>query len=61
VEPRGSRGKIFARLPRWSVCVPARKKGWEWFEWLVEQLERHNVTKTSLEMGAPTVYRDWQP
>ena len=37
------------------------QKSWEWFQWLVEQLERHNVTKTSLEMGAPTVYRDWQP
>jgi hypothetical protein len=37
------------------------QKSWEWFQWLVEQLERHNVTKTNLEMGAQTVYRDWRP
>jgi hypothetical protein len=33
----------------------------EWFQWLVEQLERHSVTKTNLQVGAQTVYRDWQP
>jgi hypothetical protein len=48
----------FAELERTRAGT---QKSWEWFEWLVEQLERHNVTKTSLEMGAPTVYRDWQP
>jgi len=37
------------------------QKSWEWFEWLVEQLERHSVTKTNLQVGAQTVYRDWQP
>ena len=37
------------------------EKSWEWFQWLVEQLERHSVTKTNLKMGAQTVYRDWQP
>jgi hypothetical protein len=37
------------------------QKSWEWFQWLVEQLERHTVTKTNLKMGAQTVYRDWQP
>jgi hypothetical protein len=37
------------------------QKSWEWFEWLVEQLERHSVTKTNLQMGAQTVYRDWKP
>jgi hypothetical protein len=37
------------------------QKSWEWFQWLVEQLERHSVTKTNLKMGAQTVYRDWQP
>jgi hypothetical protein len=34
------------------------QKSWEWF---LEQLERHSVTKTNLKMGAQTVYRDWQP
>ena len=48
----------FAELERTRAGT---QKSWEWFQWLVEQLERHNVTKTSLEMGAPTVYRDWQP
>ena len=37
------------------------QKSWEWFQWLVEQLERHSVTKTNLKMGAQTVYGDWQP
>lgn len=37
------------------------QKSWEWFQWLVEQLERHSVTKTNLKMGAQTVYRDWRP
>ena len=38
-----------------------RETVWEWFQWLVEQLERHSVTRTNLKMGAQTVYRDWQP
>jgi hypothetical protein len=37
------------------------QKSWEWFQWLVEQLERHSVTKTNLKVGAQTVYRDWRP
>jgi hypothetical protein len=37
------------------------QKSWEWFQWLAEQLERHNVGKTSLTMGAQTAHRDWRP
>ena len=37
------------------------QKSWEWFQWLAEQLERHGTSKTSLEVGAPVVYRDWKP
>lgn len=37
------------------------QKSWEWFQWLAEQIERHHVTKTNLNMGAQTVYRDWRP
>jgi hypothetical protein len=37
------------------------QKSWEWFQWLVEQLERHGRSKTSLKVGAPVAYRDWTP
>jgi hypothetical protein len=37
------------------------QKSWEWFQWLVEQLERHGKSKTSLKVGAPIAYRDWKP
>jgi hypothetical protein len=48
----------FVRLERMRAGT---QKSWEWFQWLVEQVERHSVTKTNLKMGAQTVYRDWQP
>ena len=37
------------------------QKGWEWFQWLYEQLERHSTSKTSLRVGAFEAYRDWTP
>ena len=37
------------------------QKSWEWFQWLAEQLERHGKSKTNLQVGAPTAYRDWRP
>ena len=37
------------------------QKSWEWFQWLAEQLDRHSSSKTSLKMGAPVAYRDWEP
>ncbi len=37
------------------------QKGWEWFQWLYEQLERHTTSKTSLRVGAFEAYRDWTP
>jgi hypothetical protein len=37
------------------------QKSWEWFEWLVEQMDRHGASRTSLTVGAPQVYRDWKP
>jgi len=37
------------------------QKSWEWFQWLAEQLERNSPSKTSLNAGAQTVYRDWKP
>jgi hypothetical protein len=37
------------------------QKGWEWFQWLYEQLERHSKSKTSLRVGAFQAYRDWRP
>jgi hypothetical protein len=37
------------------------QKTFEWFEWLATQLERYSPGKTSLEMGAHQVYRDWKP
>jgi hypothetical protein len=37
------------------------QKGWEWFQWLYVQLERHSRSKTSLRRGAFDVFRDWKP
>lgn len=37
------------------------QKGWEWFQWLHEQLERNGKGKTSLRVGAFEAYRDWRP
>jgi hypothetical protein len=37
------------------------QKSWEWFQWLVEQLERYPITKTNLKLGAYEAYRDWKP
>ncbi len=37
------------------------QKGWEWFEWLAPQLDRHSQSLTSLTAGAPKVYHDWKP
>jgi hypothetical protein len=37
------------------------QKTFEWFQWLALQLERHSPGKTTLEMGAQEVYKDWKP
>jgi len=37
------------------------QKGWEWFQWLYLQLERHNRSETSVRFGAFDVFRDWKP
>jgi hypothetical protein len=37
------------------------QKGWEWFQWLYVQLERHSRSKTSLRLGAFDAFRDWKP
>lgn len=37
------------------------QKSWEWFQWLAGQLDRHRLSKTNLQLGAPVAYRDWQP
>ena len=37
------------------------EKGWEWFQWLGEQLERHGSGETNLKRGAHEAYRDWKP
>jgi hypothetical protein len=37
------------------------QKGWEWFQWLYVQLERHSRSKTSLRLGAFDALRDWKP
>ncbi len=37
------------------------QKSWEWFQWLAEQLDRHDSSGTSLKVGAPVAYRDWKP
>jgi hypothetical protein len=37
------------------------QKSWEWFQWLAEQLDRHQLSKTSLRVGAPVAHRDWRP
>ena len=37
------------------------QKGWEWFQWLHDQLERNRKGKTSLRIGAFEAYADWRP
>jgi len=37
------------------------QNSWEWFEWLVEQLDRHQLSRTSLKVGAAVAHRDWKP
>ena len=37
------------------------QKSWEWFQWLAEQLDRHALSKTTLQVGAPVAHRDWKP
>jgi hypothetical protein len=37
------------------------QKTFEWFQWLAMQLERYSPGRTSLEMGAHQVYRNWKP
>ncbi len=37
------------------------QKSWEWFQWLAEQLDRHALSKTTLQIGAPVAHRDWKP
>jgi hypothetical protein len=37
------------------------QKSWEWFQWLAEQLDRHGLSRTNLQVGAPVAYRDWRP
>jgi len=44
--------RLFVELERMRAGT---QKSWEWFQWLVEQLERHSVTRTNLKMGAQTV------
>lgn len=37
------------------------EKSWEWFEWLIVQLDLHSRSKTNLKVGAHEAYRDWKP
>jgi hypothetical protein len=37
------------------------QKTFEWFQWLVVQMEKYSPGKTNLEMGAHEAYRDWRP
>jgi hypothetical protein len=37
------------------------QKGWEWFQWLYLQMEKHSKSKTSLRLGAFDAFRDWKP
>lgn len=37
------------------------QKSWEWFEWLAQQTDRHSMSKTSLSVGAPVIYKNWTP
>jgi hypothetical protein len=37
------------------------QKGWEWFQWLYIQLEKHSRSRTSLRLGAFDAHRDWKP
>ncbi len=37
------------------------QKTFEWFQWLVVQLEKYSPGKTNLEVGAQEAYRNWKP
>jgi hypothetical protein len=37
------------------------QKGWEWFQWLYDQMERNGQSKTSLRVGAFDAHSDWRP
>ena len=37
------------------------QKSWEWFQWLAEQIDRHEVSRTNLQTGAFIAHRDWKP
>ncbi len=52
------------KLERYVAHDRARsgsQKGWEWFQWLYEQMEKHHRSKTSLRIGAFEAHRDWKP
>jgi hypothetical protein len=44
-----------------NVNAQVRKKNWEWFQWLAEQIDRHSKARTSLTLGAHEAHRDWRP
>jgi len=55
---------IWRKMERYVMHDRARsgsQKGWEWFQWLFVQLERHNKSKTSLRFGAFDAHREWKP
>jgi hypothetical protein len=37
------------------------QKTFEWFQWLVLQLERYSPGKTDLQIGAHEAYQNWRP
>jgi hypothetical protein len=52
------------RMRRYIEFERARsgsQKGWEWFQWLSEQLERYGSDETNLLRGAHEAYRDRKP
>jgi hypothetical protein len=52
------------RMRRYIEFERARsgsQKGWEWFQWLSEQLERYGSGETNLLRGAHEAYRDRKP
>jgi hypothetical protein len=54
----------YNRMRRYIEFERARsgsQKGWEWFQWLANQLDRHSERETTLQRGAHEAYRDWKP
>ena len=52
------------RMRRYIEFERARsgsQKGWEWFQWLSEQIERYGSGETNLLRGAHEAYRDRKP